>query len=306
MDIKKGFFDFLHDFEHSEQKRSFFLVIFIVFIGVFSVFVGFFNTNKNINTPFINPEKEALNNMYDTYDKLKSEGKLVEETPSVTQNTNTDASSNAVYSGYPSKTIDTDGDGLFDYEEVNVFHTSAFLKDSDGDGISDYDEAKSGTNPNCPTGKVCSSLSGVSNTDANNIAAPTTSTDQTGKATSPSTVDFNSMDITKAREELNKIIPENLKASLAAMTDDQVRELIKQLYQNNTTTSSSTSPVVKSGDYVSLLKTKLPAFTPEQISKIKDMDEASIKKLLLDSGIADDALLSNFKAGELKSTVIGQ
>jgi len=48
-----------------------------------------------------------------------------------------------------SKTKDTDGDGLSDYDEINVYHTSPYLEDTDGDGVSDGQEVKLGTDPLC-------------------------------------------------------------------------------------------------------------------------------------------------------------
>ena len=36
--------------------------------------------------------------------------------------------------------VDTDGDGLTDYQEINQYHTDPFKKDTDGDGWSDKDE----------------------------------------------------------------------------------------------------------------------------------------------------------------------
>lgn len=42
---------------------------------------------------------------------------------------------------------DTDGDGLFDREEVKVYHTDPINPDTDGDGFKDGDEVKSGYNP---------------------------------------------------------------------------------------------------------------------------------------------------------------
>ena len=44
---------------------------------------------------------------------------------------------------------DTDGDGLNDYDEINVYKTSPYLEDMDSDGVSDFEEIKQGTNPNC-------------------------------------------------------------------------------------------------------------------------------------------------------------
>ena len=47
--------------------------------------------------------------------------------------------------------MDTDGDGLFDYQEVKLFGTDPLKADSDEDGISDYDEIYVYyTNPNTP------------------------------------------------------------------------------------------------------------------------------------------------------------
>jgi hypothetical protein len=44
--------------------------------------------------------------------------------------------------------IDTDGDGLSDYEEVKVYNSNPLLLDTDGDGYSDLQEVKNGYNPN--------------------------------------------------------------------------------------------------------------------------------------------------------------
>jgi outer membrane protein OmpA-like peptidoglycan-associated protein len=48
-------------------------------------------------------------------------------------------------------TLDSDGDGLTDLEEIMIYHTDPFNPDTDGDGLTDGEEVKIyGTNPNNP------------------------------------------------------------------------------------------------------------------------------------------------------------
>jgi fibro-slime domain-containing protein len=44
--------------------------------------------------------------------------------------------------------IDTDGDGLSDNDEINIYHTDPTKADTDGDGMNDGAEIAAGTNPN--------------------------------------------------------------------------------------------------------------------------------------------------------------
>ena len=60
------------------------------------------------------------------------------------------------------KTKDTDGDGLTDWDELNIYETSPYLEDSDSDGIFDKEEINSGADPNCPAGRDCSALANIS------------------------------------------------------------------------------------------------------------------------------------------------
>jgi len=46
--------------------------------------------------------------------------------------------------------IDSDGDGLSDWEEINIYGTDPYLADTDGDGVSDFLEILYGTDPLVP------------------------------------------------------------------------------------------------------------------------------------------------------------
>lgn len=51
--------------------------------------------------------------------------------------------------------LDSDNDGLSDYDELYTYKTSPYLEDSDSDNINDYDEIQNNSDPLCPTGKNC-------------------------------------------------------------------------------------------------------------------------------------------------------
>jgi hypothetical protein len=53
------------------------------------------------------------------------------------------------------KKTDTDGDGISDYDESNMYGTSPYVRDSDSDSIPDNLEIAQGTDPNCPKGQTC-------------------------------------------------------------------------------------------------------------------------------------------------------
>ena len=50
---------------------------------------------------------------------------------------------------------DDDGDGISNWNEEQVFHTSPYLADTDSDGIADNTEIARGSDPNCPEGEDC-------------------------------------------------------------------------------------------------------------------------------------------------------
>lgn len=59
------------------------------------------------------------------------------------------------------QSIDTDHDGLNDYEEMNFYETSAYLPDTDSDGLDDKTEIEKGKNPLCAEGEACGAAEAV-------------------------------------------------------------------------------------------------------------------------------------------------
>ena len=92
------------------------------------------------------------------------------------KNTNS-ATDNATSTSVDLHNIDTDHDGLSDYDEINIYHTSPYLEDTDSDGIPDGTEVKNGTDPNCPTGKICSGSDVPVSATSTETVSTTTSTD---------------------------------------------------------------------------------------------------------------------------------
>lgn len=108
-----------------QQKLSFTM---LVVFGILIVVLGFLQMRNTIYTPFVirasdlaDPANAAL--FENDQVKLQS--------------------------------IDTDHDGLNDYEELQFFGTSPYLPDSDSDGIADKVEIDNHTDPLCPEGKKC-------------------------------------------------------------------------------------------------------------------------------------------------------
>lgn len=86
-----------------------------------------------------------------------------------------------------SKKTDTDGDGLSDWDEENVYLTSKYLADTDSDGVLDNIELAKRTDPNCPTGQNCGYIYTPITTSGIGGEIRTPSTQQTSGNASQST-----------------------------------------------------------------------------------------------------------------------
>ena len=115
----------------SGKTSQIFGVILFVAVGVSAIYLGVKQYSEKVNAPFA-PDTAAVAAM------------------------ESDLSASVAPQDDPNSKVDTDGDGLTDYQEVHVYHTSPYLADTDSDGIPDGTEVKNGTDPNCAQGQVCS------------------------------------------------------------------------------------------------------------------------------------------------------
>ncbi len=128
----------------SEQKVA--LVLFVV-LGVGGVFLG----AKSFGANLMRPIQQQIAQIYQIE-------------PLVT------TSEREAIELEESKTKDTDGDGLMDYDELYVFRTSPYLVDSDSDGLDDKNEVYSGGDPNCPTGQDCGVIAAAEEADTDGVS----------------------------------------------------------------------------------------------------------------------------------------
>lgn len=119
--------------EKTLSKSQKLLVAVLAFFAVLIVVFQFFNLANSLNKPFAaNPVSEPKKSV----DELCPNGQCGTDPEYLRQ-------------------LDTDQDGLSDYEELNIHFTSPYLADSDSDGYSDKHEVDSGKDPNCPAGQDC-------------------------------------------------------------------------------------------------------------------------------------------------------
>jgi len=185
--------------------------------------------------------------------------------------------------------IDTDKDGLNDFEELNFYQTSPYLPDTDCDGLSDKKEINDGTDPLCPEGQDCGlgveNTFSTDNTDTATIENPLF-TDavqngasllggQTGQGT-PSSFDLNTMlgDPTQLRAAV--LASGQVSADeLAKINDDELLDLAQKALKSQPTAGATEKSNVTTST--------LSDVTPAQLQALLDQPE-ELRKLLITTG----------------------
>ena len=151
------------------------------------------------------------------------------------------------------QSIDTDHDGLNDWEELNFYETSPYLPDTDSDGISDAKEIKAGTDPLCPEGDICNTSEEIV------VNTSTQQLDLTGEIVTPLDVfgqagigmpsDANSTELLASLQDAKKLRELLLQTGqitqeqLDQISDSDLLALVDQMLQENLNTTSTQSIV---------------------------------------------------------------
>ena len=153
---------------------------------------------------------------------------------------------------------DTDGDGLSDYDELNRYKTSPYLKDSDSDTYDDNAEIASGNDPNCPKGQDCAFAA---------VLIPATQPKLEGIVPSP-LVGYPSTSSGNINQALPPFSPDTARAMLrqAGLTEDQIQQFddatLKEMYDEAVAKTQATNPTLGVGAAPSV------NYTPAQIREI--------------------------------------
>ena len=153
--------------------------------------------------------------------------------------------------------IDTDQDGINDYEEINFYNTSRYLPDTDSDGLSDKEEIDAGGDPLCPEGQVCaqndySAIGDTTSTIATPISDSVQTPDQILANSQLNNTSFNS---STDNVDLNSVVndPDALRQillstgqvteeDLQGVDDETLLQLAQNLLkQNNASLTTSTA-----------------------------------------------------------------
>lgn len=122
------------------------------------------------------------------------------------------------------QSLDSDGDGLNNFEESAQYGTSAYLVDTDSDGIGDAQEIADGTDPTCPEGGDC---------EVERVAGDGTTTDAEGAldGLTPTLTGEDGAELARTDMEAELLKRGATAEQLASLTDQEVSSLYLEFVQ---------------------------------------------------------------------------
>ena len=144
------------------------------------------------------------------------------------------------------QSIDTDQDGLSDYEEIFFYNTSAYIPDTDSDGVTDKEEINKNEDPNCPIGKICGAPADALPKVNQEIQVPETLQVDTSSLFAPfqNQVDINTFkEVLQDPQEVKTMLLDSGMVSeqqLRNISDKELINIVNTIFAENTQEASET------------------------------------------------------------------
>lgn len=185
--------------------------------------------------------------------------------------------------------LDSDSDGLNDFDEEYTYTTSAYLADSDSDGIDDPTEIAAGDDPTCAEGKTCEQTrtANVNATSTTNQSITTLPTDD------PDELRRQLVALGIPKSVLDSVSDEDLVAVYASVSTDYAStQTATPLDPNQNVNSATTNEAAD--PYSNLLVNTNAAnsnvSTAQTYEDFKQLKADDIRQLLITSGVSADDL----------------
>ncbi|MFA5047455.1 MAG: hypothetical protein WC516_00255 [Patescibacteria group bacterium] len=257
----------------------------IVIVGIVAICFGFFQMYSNIINPFQSVIDEA------------------NKPDASCPGGNCDLK-NEIAQALAEKNKDTDSDGLSDYDESNIYHTSPYLADTDGDSQNDKYEVDHSSDPNCPGKDPCSAS--FTNFSSSSQSVPTLQSNVQSAGATLTAADIRSILIQSgsAADEVN------------SLTDAEIMQLYQQALQDNpdlaktaqetgvgfvaSTSATTTQPVNPNTQNIDL-----NSLNVKSSADLKNLTGAQIRVMMIQAG-APESVLSQVTDDQLKEMFLSK
>ncbi len=178
--------------------------------------------------------------------------------------------------------LDSDGDGISDFDEEITYGSSAYIADTDSDGIDDGAEIAANTNPICAAGDTCfSTVSASTNTDT----------------TTPTEADLTALATDDPAELRRQLVALGIDQAVLDQVSDadllSVYASVQNDYQTTTATTNTSTTNTNEDPYAELLPDDTNTNGVTSIQTIDDLESLSpeaVRALLLQSGMSQSDL----------------